>query len=71
MVRGAANRAAEQAANVPPTSTGQRNANSATSSSPFGMNPFGLGTNFDQDLMRSMINSPMIRVCACRVQTIK
>ncbi|CAG8460045.1 11247_t:CDS:10 [Funneliformis mosseae] len=52
VVRGADNRAAEQAANVPPSSTGQRSTNSATT------NPFA---NFDQDLMRSMMNSPMIR----------
>ncbi|GET03330.1 ubiquitin domain-containing protein DSK2b-like isoform X1 [Rhizophagus clarus] len=58
VVRGAANRASEQASNVIPTSSGQRNINSATANSPFGMNPFG---NFDQDLMRSMMNSPMIR----------
>ncbi|RIA92766.1 hypothetical protein C1645_763979 [Glomus cerebriforme] len=58
VVRGAANRASEQAANVPPTSSGQRNTNSTTQNSPFGMNPFG---NFDQDLMRSMMNSPMFR----------
>ncbi|GBC34633.2 ubiquitin domain-containing protein DSK2b-like isoform X1 [Rhizophagus irregularis DAOM 181602=DAOM 197198] len=58
VVKRADNRASEQASNVTPTSTGQRNISSTTASSPFGMNPFG---NFDPDLMRNMMNSPMIR----------
>ncbi|CAG8726620.1 13594_t:CDS:2, partial [Racocetra fulgida] len=58
VVRGAANRAAEQAANVTPTTTPtQRNVN-GTATNSFGINHFG--TSFEQD-MRNMMNSPVIR----------
>ncbi|CAG8485997.1 8114_t:CDS:2 [Diversispora eburnea] len=57
VVRGAANRASEQAAQpVTP-----RNPNSNPSSNTFTINPLGLGANLDQDFMRSMMNSPMFR----------
>ncbi|RIB09829.1 hypothetical protein C2G38_239557 [Gigaspora rosea] len=57
VVRGAANRAAEQAANVTPTTSTQRNVN-GTATNPFGINHFG--TSLEQD-MRNMMNSPVIR----------
>lgn len=57
VVRGAANRASEQAAQP----TTQRNPNSIPQNA-FAINPLGLGANLDQDVMRSMMNSPTFRV---------
>lgn len=51
----------QQETNAPSTTvTPQRNS-SSTSANPFGTNSFGMGVNFDQDLMRNMMNSPMFR----------
>ncbi|CAG8654848.1 1617_t:CDS:10 [Acaulospora morrowiae] len=43
-----------QSVNTPSVTISQRNS-SSTSTNPFGMNPFGMGANFDQDLMRNVM----------------
>ncbi|CAG8485978.1 739_t:CDS:10 [Paraglomus occultum] len=72
VVKIAANRAAEQAANASTTTTATSTTATPTtlpstrgsnnvSGNPFGANLFGFGSGLDPDVMRSVMNSPMLR----------